>query len=122
MGPASPLRGTFDGGPLQGTWEYRYARQRGGTHLAYEMDYELRGMLRLAGGLLRGQYADGIRQGMSMLKRHVEETTGTAPGPPSLPGRSCMAGQSASSAGGSAPRTASVEARFALRPRQTPGS
>lgn len=71
-------RGTFDDGPLQGTWEYRYARQGDGTHLTYEMDYELRGVLRLAGGLLRGQYAAGIRQGMSMLKSYVEETTGTA--------------------------------------------
>ncbi len=36
------------------------------------MDYELRGLLRFAGGLLKGQYEEGIRQGMVMLKDYVE--------------------------------------------------
>ncbi len=45
----------------------------GRTDLLYEMDYELRGLLRFAGGALKGQYADGIRRGMAMLKEYVEE-------------------------------------------------
>jgi uncharacterized protein YndB with AHSA1/START domain len=64
--------GRFADGPLQGTWSYTFQEQAGGTHLRYEMDYELRGLLRFAGGALRGQYADGIRRGMARLKEHLE--------------------------------------------------
>jgi hypothetical protein len=66
--------GRFADGPLNGTWSYTF-RERpggGGTDLLYEMDYEMRGLLRFAGGALRGQYADGIRRGMDRLKRYVE--------------------------------------------------
>jgi hypothetical protein len=40
------------------------------------MDYELGGFLRFAGGLLAGQYADGIRRNMSALKRYIESGKG----------------------------------------------
>jgi hypothetical protein len=36
------------------------------------MDYELRGLLRFAGGLLKGQYEAGIRRSMAALKTYVE--------------------------------------------------
>ena len=36
------------------------------------MDYQLGGLLRFAGGMMKNQYADGVRQGMSALKEHVE--------------------------------------------------
>ena len=70
--PPRRAEGRFADGPLQGTWSYTYRERPGGTHLVYEMDYEMRGLLRLAGGALKGQYADGIRRGMAMLKEYVE--------------------------------------------------
>lgn len=69
--------GKFTRGPLKGEWSYTYTeRKDGSTHLVYEMNYELGGLLRLAGGLLSGQYADGIRENMAALKAYVEAGKG----------------------------------------------
>jgi uncharacterized protein YndB with AHSA1/START domain len=65
--------GRFAEGPLDGSWSYTYRERKAGTDLLYEMDYEMRGLLRLAGGALRTRYEDGIRRGMRMLKDYVEE-------------------------------------------------
>jgi uncharacterized membrane protein len=64
--------GKFIKGPLKGTWSYTYSETKTGTHVVYEMDYELAGLLRFAGGLLAGQYADGIRKNMVALKKYIE--------------------------------------------------
>lgn len=72
---AKPKRcgGRFVKGPLKGTWSYTYMEHKdGSTHLTYEMDYEMGGLLRFAGGLLAGQYADGIRKNMERLKTYIE--------------------------------------------------
>lgn len=72
--------GRFVKGPLKGTWSYTYtARKEGGTRLAYEMDYELAGLLRFAGGLLGPQYAAGIHKSMESLKRYIESGKGPKP-------------------------------------------
>src|SRR4029077_5141510 len=63
--------GKFIKGPLKGTWSYTYTERKDGTHVVYEMDYELGGLLRFAGGLLAGQYSAGIRKNMEALKRCV---------------------------------------------------
>jgi len=68
--------GKFVRGPLKGTWSYKYTARKDGTHVVYEMDYELGGLLRFAGGLLAGQYADGIRKNMVRLKKYVESGKG----------------------------------------------
>jgi len=69
--------GKFVKGPLKGTWSYTYAeRKDGSTSLVYEMDYELGGLLRLAGGVLARQYAEGIRHNMDALKKYVESGKG----------------------------------------------
>ncbi|MEO8743839.1 MAG: SRPBCC family protein [Candidatus Dormiibacterota bacterium] len=69
--------GTFVRGPLKGKWSYTYTEHKdGSTHLVYEMDYELGGFLRLAGGLLAKQYAEGIRANMHALKKYVESGKG----------------------------------------------
>jgi uncharacterized membrane protein len=68
--------GRFTKGPLKGTWSYRYTERDGGTHVVYEMDYELTGLLRFAGGLLSKQYAEGIRNNMLRLKRYIESGKG----------------------------------------------
>jgi uncharacterized membrane protein len=69
--------GKFTRGPLKGTWSYAYSENKdGGTHVVYEMDYELGGLLRFAGGLLAGQYASGIRKNMEALKKYVESGKG----------------------------------------------
>jgi len=69
--------GKFTRGPLKGTWSYTYTEHKdGSTHLVYEMDYELGGLLRLAGALLARQYADGIRHNMASLKKYVESGKG----------------------------------------------
>jgi uncharacterized membrane protein len=65
--------GRFAEGPLRGTWSYAYRQAGEGTRLAYEMDYELAGMLRFLGGVLKGQYEAGIREGMRSLKEHLEQ-------------------------------------------------
>jgi hypothetical protein len=77
--PPRRAAGRFADGPLRGTWSYTYKDRRVATDLVYEMDYEMRGLLRLAGGLLQRQYEAGIRQGMVMLKRYVESSTGQDP-------------------------------------------
>ena len=64
--------GRFVDGPLQGTWAYTFGERAGLTDLRYEMDYEMRGLLRFAGGALKGQYEDGIRRGMTSLKAYLE--------------------------------------------------
>jgi Polyketide cyclase / dehydrase and lipid transport len=71
--PPRRCAGRFDGGPLQGDWAYDYSEQAGVTHLVYEMDYQLGGVMRFAGGMLKGQYAEGIRQAMASLKGYLEE-------------------------------------------------
>jgi uncharacterized membrane protein len=72
--------GKFIRGPLKGTWSYTYSENKAGvTHVVYEMDYELGGLLRFAGGLLAGQYAAGIRQNMEALKKYVESGKGPKP-------------------------------------------
>jgi uncharacterized membrane protein len=69
--------GKFIKGPLKGTWSYSYSEHKDGTtRLVYEMDYELGGLLRFAGGLLARQYADGIRHNMAALKKYVESGKG----------------------------------------------
>lgn len=70
--PPRRCTGRFVGGPLKGTWTYTYSEGKGSTHLDYQMDYELTGLLRFAGGLLKGQYEEGIRRSMAALKRYVE--------------------------------------------------
>jgi hypothetical protein len=72
--------GAFIKGPLKGTWSYTYKQlDDGSTRLVYEMDYELTGLLRFAGGLLGPQYAEGIRRNMQSLKRYVESGKGPKP-------------------------------------------
>jgi uncharacterized membrane protein len=68
--------GKFIKGPLKGTWSYAYSETKTGTRVVYEMDYELRGLLRLAGSLLAGQYAEGIRGNMAALKKYIESGKG----------------------------------------------
>ena len=69
--------GKFVKGPLKGTWLYTYTEHKdGSTKLVYEMDYELGGLLRLAGGILARQYAEGIRDNMDALKKYVESGKG----------------------------------------------
>lgn len=72
--------GRFVEGPLKGTWTYTYTpRKDGSTRLVYEMDYELGGLLRFAGGLLGPQYAAGIHSNMESLKRYIESGRGPKP-------------------------------------------
>jgi uncharacterized membrane protein len=71
--------GKFIRGPLKGTWSYTYSETKSGTHVVYEMDYEMTGFLRFAGGLLSGQYAEGVRTNMAALKKYIESGKGTKP-------------------------------------------
>jgi uncharacterized membrane protein len=71
--------GRFVKGPLKGTWAYTYTEREGTTHVVYEMDYELAGLLRFAGGLLSRQYADGIHMNLQRLKKYVESGKGPKP-------------------------------------------
>jgi len=67
-------------GPLKGTWSYTYMQRKdGSTRLVYEMDYELGGLLRFAGGLLGPQYAAAIHKNMESLKRYIESGKGPKP-------------------------------------------
>jgi uncharacterized membrane protein len=68
--------GVFTDGPLEGRWSYSYREAEGVTKLTYEMEFELGGLLRLAGGMLARQYAEGIKKNMKALKRYVEEGKG----------------------------------------------
>ncbi len=71
--------GEFIKGPLKGTWSYSYSETKSGTRVVYEMDYQLGGLLRFAGSLLAGQYAQGIRDNMSALKEYIESGKGPKP-------------------------------------------
>jgi uncharacterized membrane protein len=68
--------GKFIKGPVKGTWSYTYSETKAGTRAVYEMDYQLAGLLRFAGPLLAGQYADGIRRNMAALKKYIESGKG----------------------------------------------
>ncbi|HSS93173.1 MAG TPA: SRPBCC family protein [Candidatus Dormibacteraeota bacterium] len=68
--------GKFVRGPLKGTWSYTYTEKDGWTHVVYDMDFQLTGLLRFAGGLLAGQYAEGIRRNMIALKKYIESGKG----------------------------------------------
>ena len=74
--------GKFIKGPLKGTWSYTYTERKDGTHVVYEMDYELAGLLRFAGGLLSRQYAQGIKSNLLRLKKYVESGKGPKPEKP----------------------------------------
>ena len=80
--PPRECAGHFTDGPLKGTWSYKYRERAGKTHLKYEMDYELGGMLRFLGGILAGQYAAGIRDTMASLKEYVVAGNGPRPRKP----------------------------------------
>lgn len=72
--------GRFIKGPLKGMWTYTYTQRKdGSTRLVYEMDYQMAGLLRFAGGLLGPQYAAGIHRNMESLKRYVEAGKGPRP-------------------------------------------
>ena len=72
--------GRFVKGPLKGTWAYTYAsRKDGSTHLVYDMDFELTGLLRFATGVLGPQYAAGIGKNMERLKKYIESGKGPKP-------------------------------------------
>lgn len=68
--------GRFIRGPLKGTWSYTYTERKDSTHVVYEMEFELGGLLRFAGGLLAREYAAGIRENMARLKKYVESGKG----------------------------------------------
>jgi uncharacterized membrane protein len=68
--------GIFIKGPIKGTWSYAYSEIKSGTRAVYEMDYQLGGLLRFAGPLLAGQYAEGIRGNMAALKKYIESGKG----------------------------------------------
>jgi uncharacterized membrane protein len=70
--PFRRCAGTFADGPLNGDWSYTYQERDGATRLVYDMDYQLGGLMRFAGGVLKNQYAEGVREGMAGLKRYVE--------------------------------------------------
>jgi uncharacterized protein YndB with AHSA1/START domain len=70
--PYRRCAGRFAEGPLKGEWSYSYAESGGRTRLVYDMDYQLGGLLRFAGGMMKSQYADGIREGMARLKEYLE--------------------------------------------------
>ena len=70
--PPKKCEGIFTDGPVRGSWAYRYREVKAGTKLVYEMDYEMAGMLRLLGGVLRSQYEKGIQDTMERLKEYVE--------------------------------------------------
>jgi carbon monoxide dehydrogenase subunit G len=72
--------GRFIKGPVKGTWSYTYTGKKdGSTRLVYEMDYEMGGLLRFAGGLLGTQYAAAIRKTMESLKKYIESGKGPKP-------------------------------------------
>lgn len=68
--------GIFIKGPIKGTWSYAYSETKAGTRAVYEMDYQLGGLLRFAGPLIAGQYAEGIRSNMAALKKYIESGKG----------------------------------------------
>ena len=71
------VAGKFIEGPLKGTWSYTFtALKDGTTRLVYDMDYEMGGFLRFAGGLLAGQYAEGFRKNLESLKKFIESGKG----------------------------------------------
>jgi uncharacterized membrane protein len=74
--PGRRCAGEFTDGPLKGSWSYTYRALKSGTKLVYDMDFELRGMLRFLGGVLAREYASGIRQNMASLKEYVESGRG----------------------------------------------
>jgi uncharacterized membrane protein len=71
--------GKFTRGPLEGKWSYTYRESDGVTHMAYDMEFKLGGLLGFASGMLGKQYADGIRRNMSGLKRYLESGKGATP-------------------------------------------
>lgn len=77
--PGRRCAGHFTDGPLKGTWSYSYRTLKSGTKLVYDMDFELGGMLRLLGGVLAREYANGIRETMASLKDYVESDRGPRP-------------------------------------------
>ncbi|HEX6548822.1 MAG TPA: SRPBCC family protein [Candidatus Dormibacteraeota bacterium] len=70
--PGKKAAGRFTDGPLKGTWSYTYSERASATRLVYEMDYQMGGLLRFAGGLLAAQYAAGIAEALRRLKKYVE--------------------------------------------------
>ena len=72
--------GRFINGPLRGTWAYAYRETDGATHMLFEADYELGGVLRFLGGMFHSQYAAGVRDNMHSLKRYIESGKGPKPG------------------------------------------
>ncbi len=115
--PPRVCAGDFVEGPLQGTWSYSYSEAGGVTTLVMEMDYQLGGLLRFAGGLLKSQYEAGIRRSMGELRHHLE--AGPGQDRERAPARARPRGSRAA-AGTSQAAPAAPPSKPSRRPRRSP--
>jgi hypothetical protein len=77
--PPTHCAGRFVEGPVRGSWSYRYREVDEGTLVVLETDYELTGLLRFTGGLMKDQYEEGLRQALSNLKAYLEQGPSARP-------------------------------------------
>ncbi len=68
--------GIYARGPIRGNWSYTYRESAGLTHVTYQTEFDLTGMLRFLTGVFAPHYEAGVRQNLQNLKKHVESGAG----------------------------------------------
>ncbi|PZR68152.1 MAG: hypothetical protein DLM66_09480 [Candidatus Dormiibacter spiritus] len=76
--PPELCAGPIVEGPVKGSFAYSYAKSGAGTLLRFEMDAQLSGLLRFAGGVFKSQLETNLREALSSLKSYIERRTAAA--------------------------------------------
>ncbi|MDQ6899784.1 MAG: SRPBCC family protein [Candidatus Dormibacteraeota bacterium] len=65
-------------GPVKGSFAYSYGKRGADTVLRFEMDAQLSGVLRFAGGVFKSQVETNLREALSSLKAFIERRSPAA--------------------------------------------
>lgn len=70
--PPELCAGPIVEGPVKGSFAYSYTTTGRGTLMRFEMDAQLSGLLRFAGGVFKSQLEGNLREALTSLKAYVE--------------------------------------------------
>ncbi|MBJ7602216.1 MAG: SRPBCC family protein [Candidatus Dormibacteraeota bacterium] len=76
--PPELCAGPIVEGPVKGSFAYSYRKSGVGTLLRFEMDAQLSGLLRFAGGVFKSQLETNLREALSSLKAYIERRSAAA--------------------------------------------
>ena len=70
--PPQVCAGPVVEGPVKGSFTYTFRPSGPGTRLRYDLDLQLSGMLRFAGGMFKSQLESNLREALISLQAYIE--------------------------------------------------